>query len=274
MEQSSVSGRVEDGNNRDKREPSTSAKCGVAAKSSPATKATSSRCKRQENEKAAGVPLPTSSTKVPHGGEEKAGGGASSHATTTTTVTTTTRRIQFVRSNENAIADFELVDVRLQEAYAHGLVNSGTVHNGGAKRSGSTVAGGGGTASSASASTVAATPTTTTTATTTKPRRPAPSPVVTLALRAIVPRGLMPNETCILYANVHVKPNALCGVELHVYGNGDLHTCYETSLLDGKRGGLTVCLQNLSSAYKNIGVGDIIGYLELRALDETMKLSV
>lgn len=106
-----------------------------------------------------------------------------------------------------------------------------------------------------------------------KIRKPSPANVIVMAIRSIAKQGIPPNDGVMLHGYLHAKPSSLCGIDLHVYGTNDLHVSYATSLIDEKHGGFAVYVRNVSLVYKDIAIGDVIGYLELRGNDD-LRISV
>lgn len=147
------------------------------------------------------------------------------------------RRVQFVKIDDNSISDFELVEVRLLEKML----------------------------AASTADIEKNVP---------KIRKPPPANVIVLAIRSIGKFGIPPNDGITLRGHIYVKPSALCGIDVHVYGNDELQTSYTTSLIDEKRGGFQIYVRNISLGYKDIAIGDVVGYLELRTNDETCRLSI
>lgn len=104
-------------------------------------------------------------------------------------------------------------------------------------------------------------------------RRLGPSTVVLLAMRVLVPQRLLAGESRSLSGNVHVKSNALNEVAVHVYGTNVLEATYGRSLIDQRQGGMTVVVRNLSRRPVDLAVNDVFGYVELRSLNDSLKLS-
>lgn len=147
------------------------------------------------------------------------------------------RRVQFVKIDDNSISDFELVEVRLLEKML--AASTGDTEKN-----------------------------------IPKIRKPPPANVIVLAIRSIGKFGIPPNDGITLRGHIYTKPSVLCGIDIHVYGNDELQTSYTTSLIDEKRGGFQVYVRNISLGYKDIAIGDVVGYLELRTNDETCRISV
>lgn len=146
-----------------------------------------------------------------------------------------TRRIVFAKTNTEIIPDFELVDVRVHERE----INNENMNNGKNNN-----------------------------------RRPPATNVLLLALRALKQQSCVPQDMVVFHGNVHLKPNALNNVCVHVYGTIKVQLIYGTSLIDAKNGGLSVVLHNTNNDYCEVQVGDVIGYLELRSLNDKLKLSI
>ena len=97
-----------------------------------------------------------------------------------------------------------------------------------------------------------------------------------LGIRVIQPRALLPGESCILFGNVHADIASMQQVDSFISGDPAFHIfiAQAGSLLDKESGGFAVYIVNVSSNFQQISIGDIVGYLHLRSVDGSLRISV
>lgn len=102
-----------------------------------------------------------------------------------------------------------------------------------------------------------------------------PVSLLKLGIRALQPRALLPGESCLISGNVFCDATLMRNVDLAVYGDEtNVHVASAGSIVDREVGGLSIYMVNVSPAFHQINVGDVIGYAQFRSLNDSLKLCV